>query len=330
MKIVGIDLSKDKFDVNYINDKDKEINKAYKSNVNAITKFLDKVQDGYTLVAEYTGVYADLLVYLANQRNIPISLNSGFNIKHSLGMSKEKTDPKDAAKIREYGERFTDKLILTTFESEFMYELQDLYTLRHQLVKERQRLTNATISRESRPVQSIKVNQIKNNVVETLTVQIESLNEEIEEFIKKNPETQKNFEIVTSVTGIGPVIACDLIIKTGNFNRIDTARKCASFAGIAPFANESGKMVSKKRVSKFADKKLKSLLYMGSKAAVRHNKEYRLYYGRLMAEKKAHYLILNNVANKLMRTVYALVKSGTPFDRDYICLDPRERLPETA
>lgn len=34
---------------------------------------------------------------------------------------------------------------------------------------------------------------------------------------------------------------------------------------------------------------------------------------------------MNNIMNKLLRTIYSVVKNRTPYDRDYVCLDPRER-----
>ena len=84
-------------------------------------------------------------------------------------------------------------------------------------------------------------------------------------------------------------------------------------------------MVGKSKTSPFADKKLKSLLYMGAKSAVKHNKEYKLYYLKKKLEGKPHYLIMNNVSNKMLRTIYSVVKNKTPYSQDYICLDPRER-----
>ena len=64
---------------------------------------------------------------------------------------------------------------------------------------------------------------------------------------------------------------------------------------------------------------------MGAKSAVKHNKEYKLYYQKKAQEGKPHYLIMNNISNKMLRTVYSVVKNKTPFTRDHICLDPRER-----
>ena len=154
--------------------------------------------------------------------------------------------------------------------------------------------------------------------------EIKEVEFEMNSIIFSNHELNESFVLSTSIKGVGPVIATDLIIKTGNFKSIDTARKAASYAGVCPFPNESGKMVGKRKTSPFADRKLKSLLYMGAKSAVKHNKEYRLYYQKKMLEGKPHFLIMNNVSNKMLRTIYSVIKNKTPYSHEYICYDPRE------
>ena len=324
MLIYGIDLSMEKFDVNYIDTNKKIKNKQVKNRLNDISKFLDSVPKGAILCAEHTGVYGDLLVFLSNQKGIEIALIPGYNIKHSLGLVKGKTDPIDASRIREYGERFYDKLTFVEYDSELLIELKSLYVLRSQLVKSRKMLRTSNHNRFKMPMQSISVIHHINKVLDGLDFEIKEVENEIIFIIKSNKKLNENFELVTSVKGVGPVIAIDLIIKTGNFKSIDTARKAASYAGVCPFPNESGKMVGKRKTSPFADKKLKSLLYMGAKAAVKHNKEYKLYYKKKQMEGKPHFLIMNNISNKMLRTIYSVVKNKVAYRQDYICLDPRE------
>jgi transposase len=325
MQVYGIDLSKEKFDVNLIDAKGKEKNREMKNGVISISKFLSSVPEDGILCAEHTGVYGDLLVYLCNQVEIPIALVPGYTIKHSLGLLKGKTDPIDARRIREYGERFTDKLIFSEYDEESVVELKQLYTLRSQLVKARKSLLTGDKGRCHLPMQSVSVQNHLQPVLSGLDTKITALEEEIEALIKADEDLNENYELVRSIKGIGPVIATDLLIKTGNFENIDTARKAASYAGVCPFPNTSGKMKGKSKTSPFADKKLKSLLYMGAKSAVKHNKEYWLYYQKKQLEGKSHYLIMNNISNKMLRTVYSVIKNKTPFSLDHICLDPRER-----
>lgn len=47
-----------------------------------------------------------------------ITLDPDYTIKHSLGLLKGKSDPIDAGRFREYGERFHDKLYFTEYQNE--------------------------------------------------------------------------------------------------------------------------------------------------------------------------------------------------------------------
>jgi transposase len=325
MQVYGIDLSMEKFDINFIDEKRREKQKEVKNGVVSISKFLSTIPDDSVLCAEHTGAYGDLLVYLCNQVNVRIALVPGYTIKHSLGLLKGKDDPLDARRIREYGERFSDKLVFSEYDEERIVELKQLYALRSQLVKARKTLLTSDKGRCHLPMQNVSVHNHLQSVLANLDTEIAAVEAEIEALIRANQDLNENYELVTSIKGIGPVIATDLLIKTGNFKNIDTARKAASYAGVCPFPNTSGKMVGKSKTSPFADKKLKSLLYMGAKSAVKHNKEYKLYYKKKQLEGKPHYLIMNNVSNKMLRTIYSVVKNKTPYSQDYICLDPRER-----
>ena len=113
-QIYGIDLSKEKFNVNFLDKKGNEQESEVKNNYKSICDFLSKLNKEMTLCIEHTGVYGDLLVFLADCFEIKICAVSGYEIKHSLGLQKGKSDPMDAARIREYGERFTDKLTSCT------------------------------------------------------------------------------------------------------------------------------------------------------------------------------------------------------------------------
>ncbi len=325
MQVYGIDLSMEKFDVNFINQTGKEKKKQVKNQLGSISTFLEELPKDAILCAEYTGTYADLLVYLCNQFNIKVAMVPGYTIKHSIGMAKGKSDDIDAGRIREYGERFFDRLEFKQYDSEVMSELKSLYTLRTQLVKARKVLKTGEHGRSYVPIQNINVHNHVEAIICKLNHEIEEVESEIKAVIKANDELSENYELAVSVKGIGPVIATDLIIKTGNFEIIDTARKASSYAGICPFPNASGKLVGKSKISSFGDRKLKALLYMGAKSAVKYNKEYRFYYEKKKLEGKPHFLIMNNISNKILRTIFSVIKNKTPYDPNYICLDPREK-----
>ena len=83
--------------------------------------------------------------------------------------------------------------------------------------------------------------------------------------------------------------------------------------------------MKKDRVSKMSDKSLKTLLHLCARSAVLYNKEFRLYYQKKQLEGKHHFVIMNNVSNKLLRMIYSIIESGIPYDPNYVCIDPRIR-----
>jgi len=322
-RIYGIDLSQKKFDVSFIGESNKNVHRVIKNNLNGIVRFLEELPVDALLCAEHTGVYGELLVFLCGCLKVPIALATGYQIRHSLGLLKGKSDKIDSIRIREYGERFGDKLTSIDFPSESLKELKSLFKLRSQLVKERKMLTTHEKRTIHMPYNSIKVHSITTNMLECLNSSIDDLEKEIWQIIDSDIDLRRNYNLITDIIGIGQVTACDLIVKTDNFKTINTARKAASYSGVCPFPNSSGKMVCKSRISHMADKEMKSLLYMCAVSAARLNPEYRLYFDRKKLQGKPYFLIMNNISNKLLRTIYGVVKTGKRYQLGYITEDPR-------
>jgi len=231
-QIYGIDLSKEKFDVNFKQSDGNLKSFIVKNTVSQIDKFLDTVEPNAILCAEHSGVYSELLVSLAIHRTLRIALVPGYQIKHSLGLKRGKSDRIDAMKIREYAERFHDKLCFLNLESEELKELREIYSLRTLLVQQRKMILTKEKGKEHLPLNSVFVNQVTLDVILNMDKQIDKLEKQILQLIKSSEVLWSSYEIVTSVVGIGQVTACELIIKTGNFKRISTARTAASYAGV--------------------------------------------------------------------------------------------------
>lgn len=317
-------MASEKFDVSFLDAKGNAKHMTVRNNRTQIEKFLSQLPDDCRLVAEHTGVYGDLLLKLADLRNIPVSYVSGYEIKHSMGLVRGKSDPVDAARIREYAERNADRLEDTHFPSETMYALRDLYTTRRQLVKQRKEWRTILKTDEHRPDRNLTAQRIKEEMVVKYDTEIEAIDKEIKRLIDSDDDLSKTSAIVQSVPGIGPVTATELIIKTDNFTRVRTAKKCATLAGIAPFPNSTGKSDRGAHVSHMGDKQLKSLLFMCARSAMAHFEKMRIYKMKKHdVERKHIFLVLNNIANRLLKILYALVKKGQMYDPTYLPRDPR-------
>ena len=120
-------------------------------------------------------------------------------------------------------------------------------------------------------------------------------------------------ELIKSIPGIGEQTALNFVVYTRNFTAFDTANHLACYAGVAPFPDESGTIVRRAKISGFANKKLKRLLHLAAMAAIRVQGELRNYYIRKVSEGKNKMLVLNNVRNKLIHRMFAVLERQEPY-----------------
>jgi transposase len=143
---------------------------------------------------------------------------------------------------------------------------------------------------------------------------IEEIEEEMLTLIQKDPALNRNYELLTSITGIGLVNAINTMIYTNNFEAFDNARQYACFVGVAPFSHESGTSVKgRTKVSHPGNKHLKADLTQGAKSAAFWDAELRLYYQRKIKEGKSYGTVINAIKFKIIERMFAVVKRGTPF-----------------
>lgn len=88
--------------------------------------------------------------------------------------------------------------------------------------------------------------------------------------IKEDENLNRLYQLITSVEGIGFVTACHMLSTTNEFINIKEAKKYACYAGVVPFEHRSGTSVrGKSRVSKMANKGIKTLLHLAATSAIR-------------------------------------------------------------
>lgn len=272
------------------------------------------------IVMEHTGLYSFCFEAFLHQHQILFVKVNALAIKRSLGLVRGKTDQIDAARIAAYGYEKREQLIPDSLIDDSLKRLQMLYSTRERLVKHRAALICAI--KEYRHIGILEkdlILQSQLKIVKELDKQIERLENETELIIESQEALQQNFRLLTSIKGVGKVLAMASIIKTNNFTRFDTARKFACFCGTAPFEHSSGTSIKgRTRVSHLADKKMKTLLDLSAKSAIQHDKELKEYYLKRIAMGKSKMSTINIVRNKILYRMFAVIKRQTPFVQDYL------------
>lgn len=211
-----------------------------------------------------------------------------------------KTDKIDARLIARFGATMKPKAQARRTESQL--ELNQLVTRRRQLVLmvgiEKNRLETAAPAMQE---------HIKRHIA-WLQADIKALQEQISQAIAANPQGAERAKQVESVPGLGPITACTLLAdlpELGQLNR----QQIAALVGVAPFNHDSGKHRGKRRI--FGGRtSVRSVLYMATLSATRHNPVIKSFYQHLLKQGKVKKVALTACMRKLLVILNTIVKSG--------------------
>jgi len=150
------------------------------------------------------------------------------------------------------------------------------------------------------------------NHIAWLQAEIEALEEQISQTIKANPEWAETAKRVESVPGIGFITSATLVAdlpELGQLNR----QKIAALVGVAPFNHDSGKKRGKRRI--FGGRaSVRSVLYMATLSAIRHNPVIKKFYQRLLDKGKLKKVALTACMRKLLVILNTMVKTGQDWN----------------
>jgi transposase len=325
---VGVDISKDVLDLalihvtTYGTFKDKIIKNSFSGFDQMLKWFLKQGVriDDCMLCMEHTGTYGLLLFAWLSQIGIDYCVEPGLKIKRSLGITRGKNDKIDARRLADYA--YTNRAKLETFKlpSTLIIQIKQYLTYRDQIVKIKTSLKNRLKSHKI--YQKVSgISTITNEItdqIEDHEKRIREIEQKIIGMISTDPQMKKNFELATSIKGIGLVIASFMLVTTNNFTGFDNGRKYACYSGIAPFEYNSGTSIhGRSKVSHLGNKRMKALLSNGANSACKYDPEIKAYYRRKKSEGKDHKLIINAVSCKLVNRVFAVINRQTPYITTY-------------
>jgi transposase len=270
-----------------------------------------------TLVTfEHIGTYSrPLIKYLTAQR-CSICQESALRIKKSSGIQRGKSDKIDAKRIMEYSVRNVDRLHIWQTPKPVILLLKDLLSMRERFTKIEWMLKKPLKEKQSYLSKKYlnDLNKIQNKTVLQVELSLKQLEREIKKAIASDNEVQHKVNLITSIPGIGPIIAANLVCATRNFTAFTTGRQLASYAGCVPFPHSSGISVKgKSKVSQVANKKLKALIHLVALQGIRKKAEFRKYYERKVKQGKPKMSVINAVRSKILLRVAAVVKRDQPY-----------------
>jgi transposase len=320
---IGIDISKKTFDVAILlmGTTSSHVFDNTTKGIRAFYRLLRnrKINLDTTLICmEHTGVYGKLLISKLTEKQTHFCVEMGYQIQRSLGLQRGKSDRLDAVRIAKYAAKNASELKAYEPTADILEQAKVLMKIREQLINSRSNLNKYPNELKGFDPELAKLAR-KNTkrINKSLGEEIKMIEAEIQALILSDIELTRCIALVTSVTGVGKITALYLTIFTNFFTRYDNPKQLACYCGVAPFEYTSGISIQKRtRTHHMANRILKRQLHMCALSAINHDSDLRDYFQRKVAEGKNKMLIINNVRNKLILRICAVIKRQKPYVRE--------------
>ena len=324
---LGIDVSKKMLQAALTLDGINMSEGEFKNTPSAIRAYFRELKQKFKFSAsqlivclEHTGIYSlPVLDYLV-KAGVKVCVEPALQIKQSQGMTRGKSDRVDARRIAQYAYKNRQELRFWKPQRNSIQKLKALLVLRERLVKMKVQIETPVLETQEYIEESIRTAIVKScqNTIRALLKDIEKVEKEIQLVIQQDSQLKEQFQFAVSVPGVGKITALNVIISTGEFQRITEVKKFACYAGIAPFEHTSGSSIrGKSRVSKMANMTLKKLLHLAAMSAIQCCQELKAFYQRKVAEGKNKMSVINAVRNKLIGRIFACVKNRRMYQKIY-------------
>ncbi len=119
---------------------------------------------------------------------------------------------------------------------------------------------------------------------------------------------------LTTITGIGSVLAAVILSEIGDISRFESSAKLAAFAGIDPTVKQSGDFMGTRcKMSKRGSPYLRRAIWLASSSAAFHDPAIMQLYAKKRAEGKSHMTTMGHICRKMTSIIFAVLLDNTPY-----------------
>ena len=269
-----------------------------------------KEADVDLVVIEASGGYERGLVSALQAADITVARvnpRQARDFAKSMGVL-AKTDRVDARILRDFGNVLANHKdrakYITPMLDEQRQELAALMTRRRQLVDMRVAESNHLEQAGKRAVRSIK------SVLKTLDKQLAAIDQDVDDHLDRHFKEQRT--LLDSVKGVGPVTILTLTAALPELGHLGR-RQIAKLVGVAPLADDSGPRKGKRRIWG-GRSDVRTVVYMATMAAIKHNPVINVFHSRLIAAGKPKKVAIVACMRKLLTILNAMLRDQSMWD----------------
>jgi transposase len=150
------------------------------------------------------------------------------------------------------------------------------------------------------------------NRIKTLDQDIDGIEKKLMLWKKKDKACKK----LMNIPGVGLLSATAAVATMGDAKTFKSGREFAAFLGLVPRQSGTGGRVKLLGISKRGDVYLRTLLIHGARSVIQHQRKNSPWLEKLLL-RRPHNVVAVALANKMARTIWALLAHDRTFEKDY-------------
>lgn len=143
----------------------------------------------------------------------------------------------------------------------------------------------------------------------------------IEQRLRDWMKEERACKVIAEIPGVGLLTATAAVATMSNPQAFKSGREFAAFLGLVPGHTGTGGKTKLLGISKRGDTYLRTLLIHGARSVLAHQKAPPAWLAELQS-RRPHNVVAVALANKMARTIWALLAHNRPYKHDHISTVP--------
>jgi transposase len=329
--VIGVDIASETFDATLYTTEAQTYSKAHHfdnawEGFEAFQGWLNRqgVEPAGAIVClEATGVYAEAFCYWLIAKGYRVSVEAPHKVKRAFHPLGAKSDPLDSRQIAEYAYRFYDQLPFWQPPEALLEQVKTLLSTREQLTAQSTASQNALQALQRKVVRTYLAEETLRSTFAHVKEQIRKIDEALKHLLTNHPTLNAGVALLLSIPSVGWLLAAHWAVLSQGFQTSLEPRRVAAYLGICPLEHTSGTSVKFRALSRHVGPPaMRKLLHLAARSLRVHHPDFKNYFLRKVQGGKPKTLALNNIANKLLRVMCAVIRTQTSYVAGYKSVNP--------
>jgi transposase len=255
--------------------------------------------------------------------NYALAVEPPLRVKRAFPTYGHKNDVTDSQHLVEYAYRFFDELHMWQPPDNVLKQARTLLKTREQLTKNLSSYQSTLKILKREVVRTPMAEKVYEDLIKELRSLVKEIDKQIVSLMEEHPFFKHKFNLLLSIPGVGLQLASYILVITQGGKRELRSRELAAYIGICPYEHTSGTSVYRRAHSKKnGPGSIRKLMYLSALSLRTHQDCFHQYFTRKVVQGKPKRLVINNISNKLLRIICAVMRSGKPYIPGYVSLHP--------